>query len=137
MVLIKKGFGIMEEIIMYKAEDGKLFDNVDDCVEYEFELCGKTLKNDLLMFNEDHEQIKLTVDTDYELVHCVVLKTKDALDYFVERNNALGLITDGISYISAYYFSDELYKWEFIEDKVKDLQNELDSYNKYLNLLRN
>lgn len=124
----------MEEITMYKANDGKLFDDVDDCVEYEFELFGKTLKNDLLMFNEDHEQIKLSVDTDYNLVHYVVLKTKEAYDYFMERNDVLGLSVDGISYLGAYYYNTYSYEWEPIENKVKDLQNELYLYNKYLNL---
>lgn len=124
----------MEEITMYKANDGKLFDDVDDCVEYEFELFGKTLKNDLLMFNEDHEQIRLSVDTDYELVHYVVLKTKEAFDYFMERNITLGLSTVGISYLGAYYYNTYSYEWEAIADKVKELQNKLDLYNKYLNL---
>ena len=124
----------MEEITMYKANDGKLFDDVDDCVEYEFELFGKTLKNDLLMFNEDHEQIKLSVDTDYELVHYVVLKTEEAYNYFMERNVTLGLSIDGISYLGAYYYNTYSYKWEFVKDKVEDLQNELDLYSKYLNL---
>lgn len=124
----------MEEIIMYKAEDGKLFNNVDDCVEYEFELFGKTLKNDLLMFNEDHEQIKLSVDTDYELVHYVVLKTEEAYNYFMERNETLGLSVDGIGYLGAYYYNTYSYKWEFVKDKVEDLQNELGLYSKYLNL---
>ena len=124
----------MEEITLYKANDGKLFDDVDDCIEYEFELFGKTLKNDLLMFDEDHERIKLSVDTDYELVHYVVLKTEDAFNYFMERNATLELSIDGISYLGAYYYNTYSYKWESIADKVEDLQNELDLYNKYLNL---
>ena len=130
----KKEVDIMEEITMYKANDGKLFDDVNDCIEYEFELFGKRLKNDLLMFDENHEQIKLSVDTNYNLVHYVVLKTKDAFDYFIERNITLELSIDGISYLGAYYYNTYSYEWELVADKVEDLQNELDLYNKYLNL---
>lgn len=124
----------MEEIIMYKANDGKLFNNADDCIEYEFEVFGKSLKNELLMFDEDHEKIELLIDTNYDLVHYVILKTKEAYDYFIKQNNILGLATNGIDFIGAYYFSRESYKWESIADKIEDLQNELDLYNKYLNL---
>ena len=126
----------MEEVVMFKAEDGKMFENADDCVSYEFELAvqeshnrGVLLQNELLLFTDfNSKPADLFKEIDFEDFNIVVFKSQQALDYFVKVCESLDLTVEGIDDIGGYYYSHEDWEWKKISEKIEKLRTELNNY---------
>ena len=114
----------MEEVVMFKAEDGKMFENADDCVSYEL-----LLQNELLLFTDfNSKPADLFKEIDFEDFNIVVFKSQQALDYFVKVCESLELTVDGIDDIGGYYYSHEDWEWKKISEKIEKLRTELNNY---------
>ena len=114
----------MEEVVMFKAEDGKMFENADDCVSYEL-----LLQNELLLFTDfNSKPADLFKEIDFGDFDIVVFKSQQALDYFVKACESLELTVDGIDDIGGYYYSHEDWRWEKISEKIEKLRTELNNY---------
>lgn len=126
----------MEEVVMFKAEDGKMFENADDCVSYEFELAeqefrnhGVLLQNELLLFTDfNSKPADLFKEIDFGDFNIVVFKSQQALDYFVKACESLEVTVDGIDDIGGYYYSHKDWKWKKISEKIEKLRTELNNY---------
>lgn len=126
----------MEEVVMFKAEDGKLFEDAGDCVSYEFELArqefnnrGVLLQNELLLFTDfNSKPANLFKEIDFEDFDIVVFKSQQALDYFVKVCESLDLTVDGIDDIGGYYYNHKSWRWEKISEKIEKLRTELNNY---------
>lgn len=121
----------MEEVVMFKAEDGELFENADDCVSYEFELAKQEfiLQNELLLFTDfNSKPVDLFKEIDFKDFNIVVFKSQQALDYFVKVCGSLDLTVDGIDDIGGYYYNHEGWRWEKISEKIEKLRTELNNY---------
>lgn len=116
---------------MFKAEDGELFENADDCVSYEFELAKQEfiLQNELLLFTDfNSKPVNLFKETNFEDFDIIVFKSQQALDYFVKVCESLDLTVDGIDDIGGYYYNHEGWRWEKISEKIEKLRTELNNY---------
>lgn len=121
----------MEEVVMFKAEDGTLFEDADDCVSYEFELAKQEfiLQNELLLFTDfNSKPVNLFKETNFEDFDIIVFKSQQALDYFVKVCESLDLTVDGIDDIGGYYYNHEGWRWEKISEKIEKLRTELNNY---------
>lgn len=65
--------------ILYKAKDGKLFENKYECINYENNLECEKLKDSLFWWNSKREPIPVSINAD-ELYYFYI-KSEEALEY--------------------------------------------------------
>lgn len=125
----------MTEKTVYVAFDDKEFEDYNECERYESEKLQEKYGKDLLVYNEDGELIPL--DNDYCLCEdsaFVVCKSEGALNYLnkiFKYNKANNIYYSGKFPISFYYDFD-IDEWEEIVPHIKELQNEIDMFSKYI-----
>ena len=124
---------------IYVAFDGKQFDDEYKCTNYELSEHGKNVGNDLLMYDKNGKQIFVKDyrfgDIDYDYV---IFKSKQAYDCFA-------LLMDYCEYTypneekvkddndkCSYYYDYDYEAWRNINDKINELQSQIDKLSKYL-----
>ena len=129
----------MTEKAIYIAFDGKEFDNEYDCREYELSEKGKNVGNDLLTYDKNGKQMFVSqADCDYERIDYVVFKSKPAYDYFAQLMCSCSLsYPDEIeaeysNYKCSYYYDYEYDEWRNINNKIAELQSQIDNLSKYI-----
>ena len=131
----------MTEKTIYVAFDGKEFEDEYDCREYELSENGKMLvmTNDLLTYDKNGKQMFVSqADCDYERIDYVVFKSKPAYDYFAQLMCSCSLsYPDEIeaeysNYKCSYYYDYKYDEWRNINNKIEELQSQIDNLSKYL-----
>lgn len=125
----------MTEKTVYVAFDGKEFEDCNECESYENKGLQEKYGKDLLVYDEEGELIPL--GNDYCLCEdsaFVVCKSEEALNYLNKRfkyNKANNIYYSGKFPISFYYDFD-IDEWEEIAPHIKELQDEIDMFSKYI-----
>ena len=129
----------MIEKTIYVAFDGKEFDDEGDCREYELSENGKNVGDDLLTYDKNGKQMFVSqADCDYERIDYVVFKSKPAYDYFAQLMCSCSLsYPDEIeaeysNYKCSYYYDYEYDEWRNINNKIAELQSQIDNLSKYI-----
>lgn len=130
----------MTEKTIYIAFDGKEFDNEYDCREYELSENAKNIGDDLLMYDENGKQMFITQsDCNYNRIDYVIFKSKIAYDCFTKK-----MLYDydipypneeevkSNNYKCSYYYDYEYDKWRDINNKIAELQSQIDNLSKYI-----
>ena len=121
--------------ILYRAKDGKIFDNEYDCENYENALECQELKDSLFWWNSEREPIPISKDVD------------ELYFFYIESEEALGYMEEifRINYWSAY---DELevggmYYWNQVEEsfygvteQTNRLNNEIEELQEIRHFMR-
>ena len=128
----------MTEKTIYIAFDGKEFEDEYKCTKYELSEYGKNVCNDLPMYDKNGKQMFISqADCDYQRIDYVVFKSKPAYDYFAQLMDYYGYIypneekVKDDNYKCSYYY-DYDYEWRNINDKINELQSQIDNLSKYL-----
>ena len=99
----------MEQIIMYKARDGKIFENEDDCWKHEEDIIDKTTY--LRVYKKNGERIhNLFKETNYNKSYRVVIPNESALSDVKQLYRWLGFYY-GIDSIGTWYYDEANDKW--------------------------
>ena len=129
----------MTEKTVYVAFDSKEFDDEYKCTKYELSERGKNVGNDLLMYDKNGKQMFVSqADCDYERIDYVVFKSKPAYDYFAQLMCSCSLsCPDEIeaeysNYKCSYYYDYEYDEWHNINNKIAELQSQIDNLSKYI-----
>ena len=97
----------MEKITMFKAKDGKIFDDEYDCQEYEFKLSAKSIEGEIALF--DSECLPLPLDgCGVDNAFYVRIDTKEAFDWFKDTLYHRGAFTEGLY----WYGKPDIYLWD-------------------------
>lgn len=128
----------MTEKTIYITFDGKEFDNEYDCRKYELSENAKNIGDDLLMYDENGKQMFIT-DCNYNKIDYVIFKSKIAYDCFTKK-----MLYDydipypneeevkSNNYKCSYYYDYEYDKWRDINNKIAELQSQIDNLSKYI-----
>lgn len=125
----------MTEKTTYIAFDGKEFEDYNECERYESKVVKEKYGKDLLVYDDNGELLSL--DNDYYLSQnsaYVVCKSEEALNYLnktFDYNKVNSIDYEGKFPVSFYYdFNTD--EWEEIEPHIKELQEEIDTFSKYI-----
>lgn len=123
----------MIEKTVYIAFDGKEFDYEDDCVKYETTTELKEIGDDLLLYGKNGNRIETINDELIDKIEYIIIKSERAYNFLAEKMDYYGYQYPSNSQlpICSYYNYDEE-EWCDIEDRIEDLQEELDRLSKYL-----
>lgn len=129
----------MTEKTIYVAFDGKEFDDEGNCREYELSENGKNVGNDLLTYDKNGKQMFVSqADCHCERIDYVVFKSKPAYDYFAQLMDGCGLSCPNeieakdSNYKCSYYYDYKYDEWRNINNKIEELQSQIDNLSKYL-----
>ena len=130
----------MTKKTIYVAFDGKEFEDEYDCREYELSENAKNIGDDLLTYDENGKQIFITQsDCNYNRIDYVIIKSKIAYDCFTKKMYDYCDIpylneeeVKSNNYKCSYYYDYEYDEWRNINNKIAELQSQIDNLSKYL-----
>lgn len=129
----------MKEITIYEAEDGKRFDDVEECLNYELEvLLENGLDKDLSLFNYKNEKMIIDKNTNYQDVYSFNAKNFKALDFLYEQFTRYGIITEtrnsdlSIEEKGSFIWNVDNYEWDSVEEVIAEKEAEIEQLKKIL-----
>lgn len=114
--------------IIYRALDGKEFEDEYDCEEYEQKLVIQNLGRDLTMVNDEFESVTCGDDVYYFVVRSRVArdKIKELLDsYLFERNEEISLDT-------VYGWDENVSKFVSIHKTIAEKTKEIEKLKRII-----
>lgn len=97
----------MEEITMFRANDGKMFDDEDECRDYESELAIGAINGQIALFSGSRKQLPLTRQSVDEALYARI-DTEEAFDWFKDALYDIGAPTEGLY----WYGEPDIYMWD-------------------------
>lgn len=97
----------MEEIRMFKADDGKMFEDEDECREYECELAADKVKGQITLFDANRKPLSLLPQAVDEAYYARI-DTEEAFDWFKDMLYEQGSMTKGLE----WYGKPDIYMWD-------------------------
>lgn len=129
----------MKEITIYEAEDGKRFDDVEECLNYELEvLLENGLDKDLSLFNYKNEKMIIDKNTNYQDVYSFSAKTFKALDFLYDQFTRYGIVTEtrnsdlSIEEKGSFIWNVDNYEWDSVEEVIAEKEAEIEQLKKIL-----
>jgi hypothetical protein len=130
---------IMQEITIYEAEDGKRFDDIEECLNHELEvLLENGLNKDLSLFNYKNEKMIIDKNINYQDVYGFNAKTLKALDFLYEQFTRYGIITDtresNLEFLEkgSFIWNADNYEWDNVEEVIAEKEAEIEQLKKIL-----
>lgn len=114
------------------ANDGKEFDNVEDCLLYEEDLEREKngflkLKESYVGFNFVDDEIEVTSVEDGAYLYIKKCVDIDSVRNYLDQEE--GIYIEGIEDTGLYYYDNHKDKWVSVEQIIDDLAKEIE-YNK-------
>lgn len=129
----------MQKITVYEAEDGKRFDDIEECLNYELEvLLENGLDKDLSLFNYKNEKMIIDKNTNYQDVYSFNAKTFKALDFLYEKFTQYGIVTEtrnsdlSILEKGSFIWNADNYEWDSVEEVIAEKEAEIEQLKKIL-----
>lgn len=96
----------MKEITMFQADDGKMFDDEDECRDYEHEVATKAVNGQIALFDMHRKPLSLLQAVDDAFYARV--DTEEALDWFKDALYDQGYTSEGLE----WYGKPDIYIWD-------------------------
>ena len=97
----------MEEITMFRAEDGKMFEDEDECREYECEVAADKVKGQIALFGESRKPLPFLPQAIDEVFYARI-DTEEAFDWFKDTLYDRGAPIEGLY----WYDKPDIYMWD-------------------------
>lgn len=97
----------MEEIRMFRANDGKMFEDEDECQEYECELAAKAVDGQIALFDANRKPLPFLPQAVDDAFYARI-DTEEALDWFKDTLYDRGCMTEGLE----WYDKPDIYIWD-------------------------
>lgn len=122
---------------VFRAFDGKIFEDEDDCVLYERKEKEKKIHNQY--FGMDYAENKVDFSEKnfsdfFNEIQFLVIKTNAAVEFLSTVAKEEGYTIP--NQIGAFVWDEEENDFVDVESKIKKLKNELSSYEKVLNMIK-
>ena len=125
-------------IIQYVAEDGKIFDDEDNCANYERSLGIKPCIKDMKFFMKDLKECPLDLDIPYdayETCYFMVFKTQEAAKRYSNLVYDCGY-EDCPTEKGVYYYDEGEMQFMNMEEKVNEMKKFIEKYEKLLKIAK-
>lgn len=109
----------MRVVKSWIADDGKVFDNAEDCIRYEDNLNFTNLNGACGCLDKEWNLVNPLEDLDSFFI--VRLDTEEAVKWWIEYNERIGYDTDGITVPGIYIYEE--FQWKNIEERIKFFQD--------------
>lgn len=114
----------MKKIISYEADDGTIFSNYDDCLNYELNILIQKAKNNLIFFNSTYQKLNYSNARDvvnvYHKSKYIYINGVDGICLAKTINVDFGFyIPEKDGY---WYYNDFSDGWEHLMDKINATQ---------------
>ena len=123
----------MKEVITYEAFDGTIFDDEDECVEYERLKQSEGVSGQIHFFNILKKPMKLNCDQND--VYYAVVDTKEAAEWWNEVCAEEGLVQPfkQRAYKPGFYWY-ETYDdtWKCLQEEMEKLQMMADEFQQFV-----
>lgn len=114
--------------VIYKAIDGKMFDDKEECMNYEFKLSimdnNLTMldKNGIKIFNDKNDSFD---DFCNKIERCwyINIRTKEDLDIVKKAYNYIGVLPP--KDIGLFYYDEYSDEWLDFNENIKEAENEI------------
>jgi hypothetical protein len=83
----------MKEVIYYEANDGKRFEDEQECVQYEFNKGFEPIAEMLMMWDGDGNKIEITYRTDPDRAYAIYCSSITAAIFLKEWGERDGVVT--------------------------------------------
>lgn len=93
---------------VYIADDGKEFDNEEDCMDHEFDIFNESFR----CFNSKYEK------SNVETCAFVDVPTEKSVKHFIKVCDTLGITADGVDKPGIFMYSDYGNSWINLEDTL-------------------
>lgn len=122
----------MKKIISYKAEDGVIFSNYDDCFNYELNSLIQRAKEHLIFFNSDYQRLNYSNARDiiniYYKSKYIYIDNADGICLATTINFKFGFyIPEKNGY---WYYNSLSDDWEYLMDKINVTQYTINQLKK-------
>lgn len=113
--------------IIYRAFDGKEFEEKDDCINYEEKIIAEKYKNDIIGLSEEFEQISLFdgVENFFQESYFVLVKTDEAVNFIEENSYNWNVYTPPLKK-GTFYFNEMNNEWQDIDEKINEFYQEIE-----------
>lgn len=117
--------------IIYRAFDGKEFEEEDDCLYYEREIIANKYKNDIIGLNKEFEKISLFdgIENFFQKSYFILIKTNEAVDFIKENNFNWNFYTPSFGK-GTYYYDQIVDEWRAIDEKVNKFYQDIEEMMK-------
>jgi len=129
----------MKKITQWQAYDGTIFDDEEECREYENEKIASSVKDEIIFYDYDNEVINAPYnEINPEKVFGMAIKSRKAIeavtDYFYQYGS---IMPDDFETEESgcWVWSDPDSDWLRVEEVKQELEERLESYNKMLKVL--
>lgn len=97
----------MKEVLMFQADDGKMFDDEDECREYECEVATKAVNGQIALFGANREPLPFTPEQVNNAFYARI-DTEEAFDWFYDQLECGSCMTEGLE----WYDKPDIYIWD-------------------------
>lgn len=97
----------MEKITMFRAEDGKMFDDEDECREYECEIATNAVKGQIALFDANRKPLLLAPEYVDDVFYARI-DTEEAFNWFKNALDDIGATIEGLE----WYDKPDIYMWD-------------------------
>ena len=122
---------------VFRAFDGKIFEDEDDCALYERKEKEKKIHNQYLGINYDESKTDLSEKSFHDFfneIQFLIIKTKSAAEFLSTLAKEEGYVIP--NQIGVFVWDWDEDNFVDVESKIKKLKNELSSYEKVLNMAK-
>lgn len=113
--------------VIYRAFDGKEFEEEDDCLYYEKEITAEKYKNDIIGLDDNLEEINLFdgMNNFFQRSYFILIKTNEAADFIEENSSNCDFRIPHVRK-GEYYYDKADYEWRTIDEKVSELYRDIE-----------
>ena len=113
--------------IIYRAFDGKEFEEEDDCLYYEREIIANKYKNDIIGLDDNLEEINLFdgIENFFQKSYFILIKTNEAVDFIKENNFNWNFYIPSFGK-GTYYYDQIVGEWRAIDEKVNKFYQDIE-----------
>ena len=130
----------MKEIRQWQAYDGMIFDDEEECREYENEKLASSLEGEIVFYTFDNKVIDVPYNkVNPNKVYGMAIKSRKAIEAVNDYFDQYGSIAPDdfeTEESGCWVWSDKETGWFRVEEEIEEIEKKLEDYNKMLEVLK-
>ena len=125
--------------VIYEAFDGTQFEEKNECLEYELIYEEERISEQIILLDQYGGVIADRVsEVDFDRVFTIVVGNEEAVEFLNKlfNENDTHVPRGGFQTNTVYWWDDEKIEWTDVAEKIAELNEEVDFFEKKLFLLR-